>query len=266
MATHDPGETAMRRSHLTTLAACLALTTPALMGADGGADGCGRNEPMPNVSGAWQVDYADTLDVEITLGGTVYRETLGAQGGSVTISHAGQPFTFDLDCARAEVLCPSEVWPETVTMAQPDPHFEARVTLTLPSQTCDGALVAADPAKCGAGTRNPDCDDVCEGTVITTSSKREGLLHHGGDAFSVLLGAGAASNGVNCLLLGLSVAEADVVSTGGPRTFVWEAVRMDNGKVTTGYAGGCLWAGPATEALALGATVKVSTPFTANRL
>ncbi|MEZ4269318.1 MAG: hypothetical protein R3F39_23415 [Myxococcota bacterium] len=221
---------------------------------------------MPNVSGAWQVEYDDSMTLEITLGGAVYTRTLGPEGGAVTIDHNGQPFEFNLDCARAEVLCPSEVWPATVTMVQPDPNFEARVTLNLPTQTCNGTVVAADRSKCGEGTRNPDCDDVCEGTVVTTNSKREGLLHKGGDKFSVLLGAGAASNGINCLLLGLSVAEADVVSEGGPRAKTWEAVRMERGKVTTGYAGGCLWAGTADDALVTAASVKVSTPFTANRL
>ncbi|MCB9730003.1 MAG: hypothetical protein H6744_18595 [Deltaproteobacteria bacterium] len=248
------------------LLACLSLCVPALMGADGSSSGCGQHEDMPDVSGSWAVDYDDSMMVELKIGGSVYTRTLGPEGGVITVEHDGVPLSFDLDCSRADVLCPSEAWPETVKMAQPDRDWEAHVELTLPSQRCDGTLVPADPTRCGAGTRNPDCDDVCEGTVTTTSTKRAGLLSKGGDRLSVLLGAAAASNGVNCLLLGLSVAEADVVSEGGPRSVRWEAVRLEQGHVTTGYAGGCLFAGSSPDALVAGASIKVTTGFEANRL
>jgi hypothetical protein len=84
----------------------------------------------------------------------------------------------------------------------------------------------------------------------------------------VLLGAGVATNGVNCALLGVSAAGADLVNVGTPMEEDWESTAMEGGVVTVAYAGGCLWAGDpdddgTVEAIVIGAGVKFTTGFTA---
>src|SRR5437773_12469945 len=92
------------------LASLAALTLPLTMGAQG--DGCaaGSQSAAPDVRGTWAIDYDNTIGVEVKIGGAIYNTELGAGGGSFTINHAGKPYTFNLDCARADVVCPSEAW------------------------------------------------------------------------------------------------------------------------------------------------------------
>ena len=247
--------------------ACLS-PLPLLMGAQG--DGCAANSssPAPDVTGTWSVDYDDTIGVEITIGGAVYTAELGAQGGTVTINHEGQPITFDLDCARADILCPSEAWPRTVTAEQRDAAFEHRMIVTLPTQHCSGPMVA--PTECGFGTDNPDCDQVCMGDVIVSNEERFGVIGENGSTFRLYLGAGLATNGINCALFGWSVADASLDTVGSAEAGDWEAVGMSAGLVEIGYAGGCLWAGDPDddgqiEALVIGASIKFTTGFTGSR-
>src|SRR5207342_3377505 len=89
-------------------------TLPFVMGAQG--DGCaaGSTSPAPDVRGTWGIAYDDMIGVEVKIGGAVYSAELGAQGGSFTINHAGKPYTFNLDCSRPDVVCPSEAWPNKV--------------------------------------------------------------------------------------------------------------------------------------------------------
>ena len=87
-------------------------------GMGGGEVTEGNTQGTPDVRGTWALTWEDDLEVEITIGGTSYTETLGAQGGIVTIDHGGEPFSFDLDCSRPAVVCPSEVWPQSVTFDQ----------------------------------------------------------------------------------------------------------------------------------------------------
>ena len=247
----------------------LAMTLPATMGAEG--DGCAASSrsPAPDVTGTWDIAYDDTIGVEVTIGGSVYTAELGAQGGTVTITHAGQPFTFDLDCNRPDVLCPSESWPETVTAEQRDAAFEHRMIVTLPLQKCTGVLVPPKPGECGDGTNNPDCDMVCDGEVIVQPTETFGVIGESGDSFRLYLGGGIATNGLNCALLGWSVADAELDSA-GRGTEAWEATGMSAGLVTIGYAGGCLWAGDPNhdgkvEALVAGASITFKTGFTGAR-
>jgi len=102
------------------------------------------------------------------------------------------------------------------------------------------------------------------------TADRFGLINEAGDRFDLLLGAGMASNGINCALLGLSGANADLDSVGSAEDGDWEAVGLSNGEVVAGYAGGCLWAGDPDgdgklQALVLGATVKLTTGFEAGK-
>jgi hypothetical protein len=71
--------------------------------------------------------------------------------------------------------------------------------------------------------------------------------------------------------LAYSLADADLVSTGGPRSGDWVSNSMEAGLVTVGFAGGCLWAGDPDmdqdlEALVIGAGLKFTTGFTGERL
>jgi hypothetical protein len=140
----------------------------------------------------------------------------------------------------------------------------------IPTQTCSGQLVAPPASECGAGTQNPDCSPVCSGTVTTSTAEAFGVIADDGGSFNLLLGGGVATNGFDCALLGISFAKATLVSTGSASTpSSWSANSMTDGEIDTAYAGGCLWAGTTmnstTQALLVGATVELSTPFTAAR-
>lgn len=253
------------------LAALIALALPALGGAQG--DGCAANSssPAPDVTGSWGITYDDTLDVEIGIGGAVYNETLTAAGGVISIDHEGTIFDFDLDCDRPEIVCPSEAWPNQVSVEQRNTQFEHRMIVKLPTQVCEGSLRAPSADECGAGTNNPDCDDICDGAVSVTEQERFGVIGETGETFRLFLGGGIATNGFNCALLAGAVADADLDTEGGPNQETWEAVGMSGGLVTVGYAGGCLWIGDPDmdaelEALVIGASVTFRTGFTGDKL
>lgn len=252
------------------LPVALIAFVPLLGGAKG--DGCAANSrsPAPDVTGTWDISYDDRLGVEITIGGSVYDAEVGAEGGTVTINHNGQPITFDLNCDNPAILCPSEAWPATVTAEQRNTTFEHRMIVTLPTQTCSGALVDPAPSECGADTLNPDCDKVCDGEVTVVNQERFGVIGESGNTFRLYLGGGIVTNGINCILAGWSVADATLVNQGSSGTGNWESVAMEAGLVEVGYAGGCLWAGDpdddgTIEALVLGATVKFTTGFTGTK-
>ncbi|MEZ4365177.1 MAG: hypothetical protein R2939_02680 [Kofleriaceae bacterium] len=246
------------------------LTLPMLMAAKG--DGCaaGSRSPAPDVAGAWDITYDDVISVEVTLGGATYTAELGAQGGAFTVEHEGEPLTFDLDCDRPEVLCPSESWPDQVLIEQRNTAREHQMIVNLPRQGCAGTLSQPDPATCGAGTGNPDCELVCDGDVTVASTEAFGVIGEAGESFRLYLGGGLATNGLNCALLGWSVADAALTTTGTADDGDWYATSMDAGLVTVGYAGGCLWAGDPDldgelEALLVGAQLRFTTGFTGAR-
>ncbi|MCC7539825.1 MAG: hypothetical protein IT379_26620 [Deltaproteobacteria bacterium] len=248
----------------------LVLAVPLLGGARG--DGCaaGSKSPAPNVGGPWDIRYDDRIGVEITIGGATYTEQLGAAGGTFTITHEGRPITFNLDCARPEVICPSEGWPATVDLDQRDPAHPHQFWANLPTQYCDGTMVEAKPEDCGNGTNNPNCDDVCDGEVRVRNEERWGVIGETGETFRLYLGGGLATNGFNCALIGWSVADASLVTTGSSAQGNWEATEMTDGTVTVGFAGGCLWAGDVDmdaelEALLVGASLRFTTGFSGDR-
>jgi hypothetical protein len=190
------------------------------------------------------------------------------QGGVVEIEHEGQPFTFELDCASEDVLCPSEAWPAVVEAEQRDENYPHQVHIILPAQECSGELREPEPDECGRGTPNPDCEDVCDGEMLTKERPLLGSISEDGEAFDILLGAGIATNGINCGLLGVSIARGDLVTEQDERA--WTVEGMDNGEIITGYSGACLWADDVDmdgdlEAAALGATLTFTTGFSAER-
>ncbi len=243
---------------------------PFLTGATGG--GCGSftsTSPAPDVAGTWSIAYGTNMTVKVNLGGAIYSQELTPTGGTFTIQHQGKPYSFNLDCSRPEVVCPSEVWPTMVKIDQRDIMYKHRMWVTIPVQKCSGTQVPPQSSQCGSGTTNPECKPVCTGAVTTSTADAFGLISESGDRFDLFLGGGFATNGVNCALLGLSAASAQIISTG--QNIDWQATELRAGTVKTGYAGGCLWAGaldPQTgkpEALVLGATVEISTPFSGLR-
>ena len=263
---------AMRRIDEGRVVAMIALGF--LMGAGGDEDG-GRgcaslfsDSAAPDMAGDYAIDYDDALAVEIVIGGAVYTAEIGVQGGAVEIEHEGQPLTFALDCEREDVQCPSEVWPAVVTVEQREPKFPHQVHVLLPVQECDAPLRAPEADECGKGTDNPDCEDVCDGEMVTKEKPVLGSISEDGEAFDILLGAGAATNGINCGLLGVSIARADLVTEQTRES--WTVESLDNGEVITGYSGACLWADDVDmdgdlEAAVLGATLTFTTGFTAER-
>ncbi len=221
------------------------------------------------MEGAWTVDYADDIEIEITVGGEIFQETVGAEGGEVTIAYKGAELSFDIDCGRPEVLCPSEAWPTEIEIEQREVAKEHQIFVTLPMQKCDGTLAEPDASECGEGTLNPECESVCDGETVIEEREAFGVIGETGDSFRLYLGAGIATNGVNCLALAWSVADAEI-SSEGEETEEWRGLEMENGEVTLGYAGGCFWVtqadtDPEIEAAAVGASVKFKTGFTAKR-
>lgn len=249
----------------------MLVLTPLLGGAEGECGGNTFNmDPAPDMSGDWSVSYEDDLRLTIELGGAVYDQTLGAAGGTVTIDHDGQPIEFNLDCSLDAVVCPSEVWETDFAVRQDNEEFPHRVWLSVPQSECMGTLVDADPMECGAGTQNPDCNQVCDGETTAVRREAYGEINGAGDAFTFLLGAGIASNGVNCVLLGGSIANGDLATTGSAETEDWLVESVPTGEVITEYTGGCLWAGDPDmdeelEALVIGARVRFATSYSAAR-
>ncbi len=256
--------------HHTLRTAFVLCLLPFVMAAEG--DGCASSSlsDAPDVEGEWAIEYDDRLEVRIRIGGQVYDEVLGTAGGIVEITHNGQPLRFDLDCERAEVVCPSEAWPEVIEVEQRNEQFEHRMIVTLPKQECTGELRSPEPAECGEGTLNADCEQVCDGAIRVIERETFGVIGESGESFRLYLGAGIATNGINCAMLGVSLADASLVNEGEPGEEDWRSVEMSAGLVTVGYGGACLWAGDpdmdqGLEALVLGASIEFRTGFTGER-
>jgi hypothetical protein len=244
--------------------AFVVCALPLAMGAQG--DGCAANSasPAPDVRGIWTIAYDDTIGIEVKIGGAVYHEELGAQGGSFTINHQGMPFTFSLDCARPDVVCPSEAWPTRVVVEQRDVMHQHQMVVNLPQASCAGQLEKPAPGTCGAGTSNPNCDLVCDGGITVATREHFGVIGENGSTFRLYLGGGVVTNGINCALLGYSLADADLENVGTAGAD-WEATEMNAGLVTVGFAGACLFAGTmdaSTQAALVGAELKFTTGFT----
>ncbi len=246
-------------------------TLPLLFGFTNCGGALFSTDEAPSMEGDWSVIYDDVVGVEATIGGAVYTAELGAQGGSFTVDVDGEPITFALDCASEEITCSSEVWAPEVALEHREPEYPNRVWMPVERQVCDGEEVEPAPELCGEGTDNPDCDKVCDGEMVTEDVSAFGLISEDGSEFAMLLGAGVATNGVNCAMLGVSIAEGAVTSTGGADTGeAWTAEVVD-GDVAVAYAGACLWADDVDgdeelEAAVLGASITFRTGFLAERV
>jgi hypothetical protein len=250
------------------LALLVLPSLPMLMGAAG--DGCAADStsPAPDVAGTWSVTYDDTIDVEATIGGGVYDSQLGAAGGAFTITGSdGTPYAFDLDCSRPDVVCPSKAWPNQVVVDQDNVMYPHQMIVNLPQAQCQGSLVQPAADTCGVNTNNPNCDLVCNGDVDVAAAQAFGVIGEAGDSFRLYLGGGIVTNGINCAMLGYSVADADLTTSGTGSN--WDATAMQSGVVTIGYSGACLFAGTApdgdTQALLAAAELKFTTGFTGTK-
>src|SRR6185295_3225504 len=77
---------------------------PLLGGYTGGGCAISSRTAAPDVAATWDVAYDDTLDVELDVGGSVYHASLPPGGGTATFHHGGYTLSFDLDCARPEIV------------------------------------------------------------------------------------------------------------------------------------------------------------------
>jgi hypothetical protein len=250
--------------------AAIVASVPLLLGAESRGCATFATDPAPDMSGAWDVTYDDQFDVEVKIGANTYSATLPSTGGQFVVAHGGENITFEVDCTRPEVICPSEVWPADVAIRQDHSRYTHRIYLSVPRQTCPQRTVQPEADECGEGTLNPDCEEVCPVEVVTQMREAYGEIDNDERGFRFLVGAGIATNGVNCALLSLSVAQGDVATSGSAETEDWTVTDVDNGEVVTGYAGGCLWAHDidtdgSIEAAVLGATLTITTGFDAVR-
>jgi len=237
----------------------IIVTLLFVMGAKG--DGCvfSSNAPAPNISEQWSIEYEDNLQME---GATYWGEVSGS-GCSFEFEHKGRLFSFDLDCARPEVLCPSEGWPTQIERVQRNSNFLRQESVHIPIHVCDGELRAPELSSCGTGTKNEGCKPVCDGDLRIIERERTTVIGNAGNTFQVYLGDGAVSSGVNCLLLATSLADAGLINEGSEKDGNWRTRMLETGLVSASYPAGCLALGVSGEdsEVVLGAQ---STSFSGN--
>ncbi|MEZ4287345.1 MAG: hypothetical protein R3A47_04195 [Polyangiales bacterium] len=163
----------------------------------------------------------------MTIGGQTYQSKVGPNGGDVTVTHNGKPVTFNIDCKKADVHCPSESLAKRIRFEQD----------------------------------NPNDWKVFKVTDIDTGNSTGGAFRDGKpNSFNIFLGAGLGGQGI-CGVLGLALAGGDWVYPAGSLV----ANGIKNGEVAVGFAGACVAANQ-QAALGLGATLKLSVKFTAKRV
>lgn len=250
----------------------ISLLVPLSMAAEG--EGCSSTSrsAAPEVAGDWILAYDDLIEVTLKVGGSEYQSQVNSQGGLIEVTHQGRSLRFALDCARPEIVCPSEAWPERLSIEQRDVQYEHRMIVTVAEQRCSQPLLPAQPDSCGEGTINPNCQDVCEGEILVSEQERFGVIGEDGANYRFYLGAGIGSNGANCALVGLAWADAVLVNSGSEESDTWRSEEMTDGQVHLAYGGGCLWAGNATAndpelaSLVAGASIHFYTGFSGSRL
>lgn len=241
--------------------------------------------PAPDVQGDWDVTYDDSISVEIDIGGTVHAGTIEGESGTVTFTHDGNDVTLDLDCSYAWIVCPSEVYPPTVTLEQREfqehPH---QVHMEVNTTECVGEPRLPDESagECDSTDENRPCDVYVCDEVVETTDTTVGSISDPGDTsqlhppfdISLFLGAGFAVPTPNCALASISWATADLEYTGiydiDATEPTMDAHGMTSGEITTAYGGACFWfesteyTGDLKAAL-IGATITLKTGFTADR-
>ena len=108
---------------------------------------------------------------------------------------------------------------------------------------------------------------MCDGGVTVKTHETFGVIGETGDTFRLYLGGGIVTNGINCAMLGYSVADADLDTVGAQGRGLG-GDRDERGLVTIGYSGACLFAGTVdgtNQAVLVGAEVKFTTGFTGTK-
>ncbi len=248
------------------------------------ARGFFSDEPAPDVAGNWNVEYEDDLVVDFIIGGEEYHGTITGTAGSVSFVHEGETYEFEIDCSRDLVVCPSEVFTDTVTLEQRNfenlPH---QVHMTVNEVECTGDMV--DPVEgedCGGdtGIDCADLDQVCDGTMIERQGARLGSISDPIPAdpevgsqpdytISISLGGGFAI-AANCAAIAAVHAEADLEYTGSydPESNAMNGTTMTNGEIVTTFTAACFLveaAGGVGVAAVAGAQLRLSTGFTATK-
>jgi hypothetical protein len=247
----------MNAKRLGRLGLCALIAgAPVLMGqrgggcGGGGGGGDGGTAEIPDMSGQWTLTFNDDLSVEVDVAGTVYNPALGGGESTVTVTHDGQPITYNVDCSRELIVCPSELLPPVVTITQTRVN-PRQVSVEITEQECRGEVA----------------EGMCTGTVVERTTTRNGTITADGTGFTIILGGGVVVAG-SCALLAISVANGDLVTSGSGSTL--RADSIANGELITAFAGGCLVAGmadldPGIEAAAVGATIQLRSTYTATR-
>lgn len=243
-----------RSPWLLAVVALSPLMMAATCGGGGGRGGDGGTAEYPDVGGTWSLTFANDLTAEVNVGGSVYNPTIGSGATTVSVTHDGKPISYSVDCSKPLVVCPSELLPATVSINQSltDPR---NISLQVTESECRNGTVV---------------EGTCSGTLVQTTTTRNGTLSADGTSFTVVLGGGAAAT-TNCVLLTLSVAQGDFTTSGSAASGNLRADSIVNGKLTTAVGGGCVVVNkagldPAVETAALAASIKLTSSFTATHV
>lgn len=252
------------------------------------AGGFFSSDPAPDMRGTWSVQYDNTLEIQLDLGGgAVQTETVPANGGTVTFLVNGNPVELNLDCSKDWITCPSEVWTDTVAFDQP--NFVARphqVEMSVTDTECSSPRLPVEAdGECVSGSDEFPCDEeICDPENVqetrvkvvasisnpvppdpVAGSKPEYTL-------GILLNGGFAVPTANCVLLAASTADADIVYDGNfepePEAPTMSATDLENGLVNVHLLGACFWGQIVDEQLRaalLSAHIRLSTGFTASK-
>jgi hypothetical protein len=143
--------------------------------------GCNKGhaaDVRPDLSGMWDVTYDDYLDVEVRVGESSRRARLAREGGEVSLADAGALSRLEIDCARAELICPNEVWPRELELTNRIGDLDddgTRITMSLVGEglgVCTlsrGSQALADVESTGsARTGNWQATALSRGRISTT--------------------------------------------------------------------------------------------------
>jgi len=114
----------------------------------------------PDFTGTWDVTYDDSIAVEVQRADTEpLRGRVGEQGGPLAFSDAGAGLALEVDCARPDLVCPSEVWPRELSLQRAPGKLDD-----------DGAQLAQPLEGLGTGPCAARPGSYATGELLTTSS------------------------------------------------------------------------------------------------
>lgn len=247
------------------------------------AAGFFSGDPAPDLRGDWDVTYDDSIEIEIDIGGEIVTGNVGGTGGTFEFGYDGETYTFELNCEEPAVVCPSEVFPATVTLEQRE--FEDRphqVHMPTVETNCVGSTRLPDHAAGECDDVEIPCDEeICEGMVTETTRAALGSISaptaEVGDTpeytFSLALGGrvtGFVTTYGACVGIAGASADANVDYTGtyDPESNNMTATGLSDGEVVLAFGGACFFAGGsgsgAAAAALAGATVTIRTGFEAS--